>query len=114
MILGIDYMSQVLDLLAQAKQLEIDSDHLVRQCGNVTQLLLRLGENTYYPDELHTSASETILVLQGVCHLLMDEETLILTSGQQVTVEANQLHKFLPASDCCLSLTFEKVPEKQD
>lgn len=101
-------MSRVIDLLAQAQLLEIDTDHLVRQSGNFTQLLLRLGEGTYYPDEIHTHASETILVLEGECHLLLLEDILVLKAGQQVTINANQLHKFLPESQACLSVVFEK------
>ena len=107
-------MSHVLDLLAQAKLLEIDTDHLVRQSGQLTQLLLRLGDGTYYPDEIHACASETILVLEGECHLLLLEDTLVLKAGQQVTITANQLHKFLPESECCLSVTFEKMLAEQD
>jgi len=101
-------MSQVIDLLAQARQLEVDTDHLVRQSGKLTQLLLRLGEGAYYPDEIHSHASETILVLEGECHLLILEETRVLKAGQQITIEANQLHKFLPESQACLSVIFEK------
>lgn len=107
-------MSKVIDLLAQARKLEVDTDYLVRQSGKLTQLLLRLANDTDYPDEIHTSASETVLVLEGECHLLLLEETFILRGGQQITIEANTLHKFLPKSDCCLSVIFEKVHEKQD
>ncbi|EAQ66692.1 hypothetical protein MED121_12230 [Marinomonas sp. MED121] len=107
-------MTQVLDLLTIARQLEIDTDHLVRQTDKVTQLLLRLGDGEYYPDELHANASETILVLEGDCHLQVNEDVLRLTAGQQITIEANKQHKFLTASECCLFVVFEKNREKQD
>lgn len=101
-------MTHIIDLLEQAKQLEIDTDYLVRKTDNITHLLLRLGDGTYYPDEIHAHACETILVLEGECHLLLLEEKLLLKAGQQVTVNVNQLHKFLPESEACLSVIFEK------
>ncbi|WP_438465686.1 cupin domain-containing protein [Marinomonas sp. PE14-40] len=101
-------MIQIQDLLTTARQLEIDTDHLVRQTDKLTQLLLRLGEGVEYPDELHTHASETILVLEGECHLMLKEDSLVLKQGQQFTIEANLLHKFLPESEACLSIIFEK------
>lgn len=95
-------------LLTVAETLPVDTDHLVRETEHTTQLLLRLGEGQTYPDERHQTADETILVLRGKCDIEIEDTTIALEAGDQVTVAAGLAHRFLPSSDCCLSVLFEQ------
>ncbi|MBM7037509.1 cupin domain-containing protein [Vibrio ulleungensis] len=94
-----------------ARKQPIDTDYLISQSDAHTHLLLRLGDGHSYPDELHQSANEFILVLEGHCHLQLGDDVYTAKQGEMLTVDASIPHRFLPHSDCLLSIHFINLEE---
>jgi mannose-6-phosphate isomerase-like protein (cupin superfamily) len=94
-----------------AKKQPIDTDYLVSQTPTHTHLLLRLGENCDYPEEVHHTANEYILVLEGRCRIEIAEKVYTAVQGEMITVTQSMVHRFLPESDCLLSVNFVSTKE---
>jgi quercetin dioxygenase-like cupin family protein len=99
----------IISLISIARELDIDKDLIISETNSSTQLLLRLGDQQQYPFETHSGANETILVLDGRCYLEVEEQTYILKNSDQLTIAAGTEHRFLPDSECCLNIRFEKA-----
>lgn len=101
------------NLIARARTLAIDTDHVVRQTDSVTQLLLRLGDDQSYPAEQHDQHQETLLVLEGQVVLELNSEVISLITGDQITIPAGVPHRFLPESEGSLTVLFEAASNPQ-